>query len=338
MFRRRTLFILGAGASREADLPCGDQLALRISEKLNIQYSFGKYKGGGDGSLFDIFRTKFRSDVNTYLHAASLIRDGIHLADSIDNFLNLHRENDELILLAKATIAKSILEAERESKLWYDDSNAYNSLKFRDLHATWFAKFMKVLSKDVPRSLANTVFDNVSFIVFNYDRRLEHFLHHAVQRLYGFTHQEAASICDEAQIEHPYGVVAPLRIESGHGLKFGERDTNWIELASNIKTFTEQTLDGDQLNSIRTKVQSAECIIFLGFAFHEPNMIMLRPDSPIQPIPIYSTGFGFSDEDSRNLVIELSSMLKDSPRDTIRFGNKLKCADLFDTYSRSLAR
>src|SRR5262249_3913795 len=154
-------------------------------------------QGGGDATLFEQFRTAYRNDLSTYLQAAWLIRGGIHLTDSIDNFLDLHRENSELTLLAKATIAKCNLEAERQSKLWYDDSNANYSVNFLDLHASLFAKFMNVLARNVPRGLASTIFDSVSFIVFNYDRCLEHFLHHAIQRVYGFSHQEAESICAE---------------------------------------------------------------------------------------------------------------------------------------------
>src|SRR5262249_46412954 len=114
MFKRRTLIILGAGASNEANLPCGDELALRISGKLDIKFEGGQYKGSGDVSLFELFRRAYNKDTNRFLHAAWGIRDGIHLTDSIDNFLDLHRENDHMIHLAKATIAKCILEAEKE--------------------------------------------------------------------------------------------------------------------------------------------------------------------------------------------------------------------------------
>jgi hypothetical protein len=62
-------------------------------------------------------------------------------------------------------------------------------------------------------------------------------------------------ICAEVEIEHPYGVVAPLRIESGPGIRFGEINASWIELATNIKTFTEQTVDADGLKAVRTQIQ-----------------------------------------------------------------------------------
>jgi hypothetical protein len=333
MFKRRTVFILGAGASREANLPCGDDFVLKISSKLDMRIQHGKYAGGGDPALFGLLYTTYKREMNQYLQTAWLIRDGIHLSPSIDNFLELHRDNHRMLHLAKATIVSCILDAERDSKLSYDDSNTGNSINFPDLHATWFAKFMKLLAKNVPRNVAATMFDNVSFIVFNYDRCLEHFLHHAVRRLYGFGHQEAASICAKVDVDHPYGLVAPLRIESGSGINFGQRDVNWIELADNIKTFTEQTVDGDMLESIRAKIQAAECLIFLGCAFHEPNMIMLNPgDVKRRPI-IYGTGWGFSEDDVGNIQHQIVTTF----RPTNLYFRNLKCADLFDNFSRSLA-
>ena len=292
MFKRKTLFIIGAGASKEAGLPCGDELALKINGKLDIKIEGGSHIGNGDRSMFDAFLDSEgrRRESGTYVRTAWLIRDGIHLTDSIDNFLNLHRDNEYAISLAKTTIVKCILEAEKESMLWFDDSNLDKSIDFRSLHATWFAKFIKALGKDVRRDMATTLFDNVSFIVFNYDRCLEHFLHHAVRRLYGFGYEQAASICDEVEINHPFGMVAPLRIESGSGVLFGDVRAHSVNLAANIKTFTEQTLDGDMLGKIREQMLSAECIIFLGLAFHDPVMLMLKSDAEMKPIQLFSTG------------------------------------------------
>jgi hypothetical protein len=333
VFKRKTVFILGAGASHEAKLPCGDDLALKISGKLDFRIEGGKYVGGGDAALFDHFRETNRKEMNAFLQAGRLICDGIHLSPSIDNFLDLHRDDERMMLLAKATIVKCILDAEKESTLWYDQSNTNNSVNFRNLHATWFAKFMKLLAKNLPRDLAATMFDNVSFIVFNYDRCLEHFLHQAVKRLYGFTHTEAVSICAEANIEHVYGIVAPLQIERGPGVSFGAQDANWIELAANIKTFTEQTVDATKIEAIRRMIQPAECITFLGCAFHEPNMIMLNPGQvKTRPI-IFSTGYGFSDDDAQNIQAELNTIFNP----TYMNFRTLKCADLFDNFSRSIA-
>jgi hypothetical protein len=41
MFKRRTLFVLGAGASAEVDFPLGSQLAKAIGNKLDIRFEGG---------------------------------------------------------------------------------------------------------------------------------------------------------------------------------------------------------------------------------------------------------------------------------------------------------
>jgi hypothetical protein len=40
MFTRRTLFVLGAGASFEADLPLGTGLAKAIRKKMDVRFEF----------------------------------------------------------------------------------------------------------------------------------------------------------------------------------------------------------------------------------------------------------------------------------------------------------
>jgi hypothetical protein len=53
MFKRRTLFIVGAGASNEFGLPLGSKLAAAIREKLDVSFdSMGFQLGGGDRELW----------------------------------------------------------------------------------------------------------------------------------------------------------------------------------------------------------------------------------------------------------------------------------------------
>jgi len=53
MFKRKTLFVLGAGASFEAGLPTGKDIAQTIGKKMDIRFEhFNKHIGGGDLQLF----------------------------------------------------------------------------------------------------------------------------------------------------------------------------------------------------------------------------------------------------------------------------------------------
>jgi hypothetical protein len=232
MFKRRTLFVLGAGASKEVGLPVGIELAKIISEKLDIRFERGDQSvGNGDLALFNQVQRAFPSDMGSYLRAAHLIRDGILLSPSIDSFLDLHQDKQTVVRCGKAAIAKSILEAERNSSLYFERTEESSTIDFSGIADTWLVRFMRMLAQPDLRK----VFEQVAFIVFNYDRCLEYFLLHALQRLYGIDESEAQSICETLTIIHPYGSMGGLSSLGLKGVPFGASGTNKIvEIASGI--------------------------------------------------------------------------------------------------------
>jgi hypothetical protein len=120
MFKKKTVFIVGAGASAEFDLPVGNALAKRISAKMDIRFEHGfKPTGVGDLELFEQITSQRQKYANEFQNSAWLIRDGILLSRSIDDFLDLHRNDPRVKLYGKAAIVQSILEAERGSKLYF---------------------------------------------------------------------------------------------------------------------------------------------------------------------------------------------------------------------------
>lgn len=105
------------------------------------------------------------------------------------------------------------------------------------------------------------MFDNVAFIVFNYDRCLEHFLSNALQLVYQISINDAQSILSACRIIHPYGKVAPL---FGNGaVPFGGSDGfdhDCAALSTNVKIFTEQMSDRKSKDDIHEEIASAEQI------------------------------------------------------------------------------
>jgi hypothetical protein len=91
-------------------------LAIAISDKLNVRFDdFGEKLVSGD---LDLFRNVSSGrDATVTQKAAWLIRDGIILANSIDDFLDVHQHDEEVVRYGKAAIVKCILEAERSSKI-----------------------------------------------------------------------------------------------------------------------------------------------------------------------------------------------------------------------------
>jgi hypothetical protein len=245
MFKKKTLFVLGAGSSHEVNLPVGLGLAKTIGTKLDVRLSdFNKNVGDGDAYLLGQFQSQLPQQFNDHLRAGWRIRDGLPTASSIDDFLDMHNHDEQMQLIGKAAIVKSILEAERDSHLFFDPNNSRNKLVLEKLEGSWFMKFIRVLGRGIPKSNAQQVFDNVSFVVFNYDRCVEFFLLQVLQVMYSIPLNEAASIVQDLSIVHPYGTIGDLpHLGNGNQVPFGgveNYDFNYIKLAQRIKTYTEQ--------------------------------------------------------------------------------------------------
>jgi len=273
VFTRRTLFILGAGSSFEAGLPVGTALAKIIRHKMDVRFEhFTTLIGNGDHDLYAHLTHVNREQNDAFWHAAQRIGTGLGFSQSIDDFLDQHRSDPFVNRYGKAAIARAVLDAEHNSKLYFErhkENSSFDPDKFAD---TWFAKFIYMLGRGIPRENVAEIFENVSFIIFNYDRCVEHFLENALQRLYALNDQGAISIVADLQIIHPYGQVGTLR-----EVPFGASRANYDIIAQGIKTYTEQIAAADVMEELAGEVSRAACIVFLGFAYHSQNMRLLKP-------------------------------------------------------------
>jgi hypothetical protein len=110
MFKKRTLFVLGAGSSFEVKLPVGLGLAKTIAKKLDVRIGdHGKNIGEGDKYLLGKFQTRLPQQFNEYLSAGWRIRDGLPTAASIDDFLDMHSHDELMQTIGKAAIVRSII-------------------------------------------------------------------------------------------------------------------------------------------------------------------------------------------------------------------------------------
>jgi hypothetical protein len=363
MFNRKTLFIIGAGAGADVSLPVGRALALDIAKrtKVNVAHFGGRLeKGTADEDLALSFFEKANGKERDYFAAFELIRKGILLSNSIDDFLNIHEGSPEVVAVGKAAIVRSILHAESESDLFVSPTNANNTLDLQKIYKSWFVKFMQVLGPGRKAPDVERVLDDVSFINFNYDRCLEHFFMHALHLLYGIPKQEATDIVGRAPIIHPYGWVGPLDKVPFGGNQHGRHD--YLELSKRIKTYTEQVEEEATVSSMQKAIREAECVVFLGFAYHKQNMRLLFQyhEPPTETKPVFATALGMSDADKEEVSDRLKGLFpeideEDDEKEPGFFGmttprlpalkmnyhihieNKLNCAELFDYYAKSLS-
>src|SRR5215210_4547592 len=140
MFKRPTLFVVGAGASQEFGLPIGTQVADVIAQKLSFRLDdFHRLvPGQGDPKLLRLIQNRAGPhELQHYFDACNRIRNGIILSDSIDRFIDFYRNEKAVQYCGKIALAQAILEAEKGSALAVDPGNIYNTLDFRKSKESW---------------------------------------------------------------------------------------------------------------------------------------------------------------------------------------------------------
>jgi hypothetical protein len=233
-----------------------------------------------------------------------------------------------------------ILNAEKNSDLYIDQSNIYNKMDFGRVDQTWFVKLMRVLGPGGSPDAVEAVFKNISFIVFNYDRCVEHFLANALSALYAIERDAAVNIVKKITIIHPYGTIGDLdRIPFG-GDRYNAPAT--LSLAQRIKTYAERFEEGDELERIHHEMHNAACVVFLGFSYLEQNMALLKPTNPMDDKTVLGTAVGMSPNDRDVVTADILKMFGDAQSHNMRSGKRIlidtgvKCAQLFDSYARTL--
>jgi hypothetical protein len=335
MLASKTLLVVGAGASKEVNLPIGPELSKDIASRLDIRVDITGKQTHGDPELLHAIRTMPEVDVNAYATKACwAIRDGMWVSPSIDNFLHVHQADEAVVKCGKLAIVRSILEAERRSKLYVAEPHkAALAERLARVDDTWLIRFFKKLGE--LQMDPDRLFERLSVICFNYDRCIEAFLADAIQALYRVDEAAAQRALAGLKIFHPYGYIGPLGEVPFGGHQ--RRPDLLVKYAENIRTFTERVEEGAELAATRAEVAAADTIVFLGFAFHPQNLKLLSPGRDTVAWKVFATAYGISDADSRVIQNEIGAVLS-GPTASVRemYFRKLRCAELFDEFSRSL--
>jgi hypothetical protein len=345
------VLVVGAGASKEVNLPTGAELKTQIAQLLDIKYEDGFRRSSGDSLIDRAFHLVARSfeaplteNINPLLHAAWRIRDAIPQAISIDNFIDSHRTDTTIALCGKLGIARAILAAEQESTLFVDPRNIYNKINFSATQSTWLNSFFQLVTENCQYEDLPTRLAKVAIICFNYDRCIEHYLHASLQNYYGVKPDAATEVLSHLEIHHPYGTVGSLPWQDPrHGFDFGASPSpeKLLDLSKALRTFTEGVDPAQSdIEGIRSTLALGKRIVFLGFAFHRLNLELLFPtDSPDREprsCQVFATAMGISVWDCKSITNELNARTSISPKH-ISLDSGLTCSDLFREYWRSLS-
>lgn len=330
---------MGAGASCELGFPSGSTLLENISGSLDfINDGFKLVRG--DKKLYNVLHkiADDKTPVGFYLGSASKIKEAAHLGLSIDNVIH-QLDHDPLVpVCAKLAIARQILIAENNSPLQIDRRRR-DTIALAPLRATWLGRFVQILVQDKRRSELDDIFANVTLISFNYDRTIRRFMPFALSSQFGISDDEAQALTRKLRIYHPYGSLGPLPWEGcDNGVDFGGHDNDELQsVAKNLRTFTEQVDDGDELSEMRIVLSTAKRVVFLGFGYHRQNVELLTKDVLPDAVSVFGTSMGLSPSDEEVVKGQLNFFLRPHYRahkDAIL--RSLSCVQFLDEHFRSL--
>jgi hypothetical protein len=356
----RTIFVIGAGAGVEIRMPDGNSLKKNIAELLELK-RVDRIDIVRDNAIYQTLVNSvpqsngFPDDgsLTKLLNAAKNIASAMPHAISIDNYIDARRGNQEIELCGKIAIVRSILEAERNSALFaiYDKFPPLDTMvkKVGAINNSWYPLVFQKITEGCSVEELPERLDNISFIIFNYDRCFEYFMYNVLMLYYDMNPHTAEETVQNLHIIHPYGTVGDLWSANG-SITFGvdpSSTQHLLELSRKIKTFTESNGDEEEKGrdrNIKYVVERADRIIFLGFAYHAQNLDILfkRPGVlyTLDGVPIskhiacYGTGYNISENDLRHI----HSLLEQSS-DKIKECNVVNatCAQFFQEFWHRLS-
>jgi hypothetical protein len=294
MLNQKTVFVLGAGASVEVGLPTGPELTQRIAAMLDFRWELNQ-RVHGDELIAEALqhRSSARSegqwDITNEVNAARRIAGAMAEALSIDNYMEAHSHDSNVMLVGKLAIARAISLAERKSALWLDlrTGEDFTPSKTKD---TWFHSFWQLLHQGVTSKDVRKVFENLTVISFNYDRCLQQRLFFGLQSYYGLDQASALDVLSSLNIQYPYGSLGHYKGPASFGGNYDARQL--LEVSNGIKTFSERIDDDECLAAIHSAIAEAQRVVLLGFAFHPQNITLMTPTERGQPKTFYATAFG----------------------------------------------
>lgn len=299
----------------------------------------------GDRKIYDALRVLLEErqerDVNPYCNAGRAIAAAMPQALSIDNFLHTHADDPLIVEVGKLGIAACIMEAESSSYIAVKRDE--HQISFGTRPDVWHNTFCKMLCEGVQKTKLDNLFDNVSFITFNYDRCIEHYISNWLASYMQIRTEEAQALTGQLTIIHPYGQIGrlPWQRNSLTSVPFGAAvdGRNLPRIASHIKTFTEQVEQETVIDRVQKVLSDAEQVIFLGFSYGAMNLELLHISEPGPFKTVRGTAFGMSQPNMQAIIHELATncfCIKSDSRFGTHSFDGVTCNDLLNSYYRTL--
>src|SRR4051812_27414002 len=194
MINQPTVLVLGAGASIPYGFPSGAKLVEMICGEAGQRY-LNKIAPLGQ-KLRIISQSRIEGFQDALRRSGEL---------SIDAFLE---DRPEFIELGKKLIACALIPCEVEANLWNDISKSWYHYLFKSMSCR-FEDFSK---------------NKITFVTYNYDRSLEHFLMQRIKNKYPVTAEAAEAAFRQIKIIHLHGTLCPYDPSGVNGRLYSEND------------------------------------------------------------------------------------------------------------------
>lgn len=292
MLSAKTVIVLGAGASAKFGFPVGKTLKQEIESLLTVRTDFG-HVTQGDEEYAEYLRHVHRGTPTARIAAGGRVAQVSKAFASIDECLFTHSSDPVFVEVGKIAIAGLISRYEQRSFLARllgtrkDFADAYSALS-----NFWPHQLGEVLSSGVKREHVDHVFDDLTFISFNYDRCAEVAMAAYISVAFDMSMSEAIeTVKRRLKVHRPYGGLGDVET---FGRLSGIRGFGAYQ---NLRVFTETIDDTSILDDIRASLREAGHIIFLGFACHPQNMSLMDISAEgSSSVSIYSSFFGEAEE------------------------------------------
>ena len=313
MITKKTVLVLGAGASMPYGFPSGRDLKDKICNMLSSP---------SDSSFEPLARMGFGENY-LMIFAQALSRSG---QPSVDAFLE---HQPDFVELGKVVTAWSLLPYERTHSLF--DEWREKRLSVNINQNDWYELLFNELIEDVEfESFADK--NELSVITFNYDRSLEHYLFTALWNSFPTRVEMCAEKVNSIPIVHVHGCLGRLDWQTGssdivpYDVWEGEsaQKISAVTNASNSIKIIHEAPDNDpDFIRARELLSSATVVYFLGFGFHPANCQRLKIGSITNGKWLYGTFLGLSKKRKETIAITTSGRLQvgsnAQPRDIYEF-------------------
>ncbi len=246
MINKKTVLVLGAGASQHLGYPIGEKLLSDICQNLSkediVQFQ-------------QLERLDFKKD-EIFSFRESLIKSGVY---SVDEFLE---NRQKFIKLGKTAIAQQLIPGENPDVLFASNKN-------------WYRYLLSGMNTTLDRFSQN----QISFITFNYDRSLEQFLFLSLQHKFGLDddnelRQVAKNIkivSEDLKESEDFKLAKELLMEAEKiyflGFGYNETNLNRLKIIEIINSYPDKEIRGTAVN-----LKSAERRRVIGYFKSYPQL------------------------------------------------------------------